>query len=178
MASKAERLKNLYDGRWDESVQREFFVWNELNGMLNPYGFIVLFTGVGSGAAVYLPDNYSNPLNAFDFTVFDRRWRPVAFIEVTGLRKKKYMIKGKGRCVGAWKVWKAERFNVTGKVWYVHVIDEQDESRYITYRDIKKYGRLTTLPEGPGYEGTYYCCTKGWKKKDALKEWILARVSK
>ncbi len=174
-SSKAKQLKHVFADRWRYGVKRELLVWNILNLFL-PDDYIVLFTGVGSGASDYVDESYSNPLNAFDSTIFDKEYRPVAFIEITGVNSVRDYDKGKGLCIGAWKVWKAEKYGVQDKVWYIHVITTKQSIRVINYARLKKHAKFQRLNEGYGWHGTFYCLdSKYWGSLEVLIRWLRAR---
>ena len=172
MTSKAELLKQRFRHRWPSGVRRELIVLNILNILL-PRGFRAVFTGVGSGIARYVNENYDNPLNAFDITVFNEQYEPMAFIEVTGVDRSQDMQKKKGLCIGSWKVFKAEKFNVQDMVWYVHVVTDRVSLRFINYNMLKKHSTFTKLE---GLPGTYYCCNQSrWGSIKDFLRWLSTR---
>jgi len=174
--AKGEKLKQVFADRWKKGVKRELLVWNIINLYL-PEDYIALFTGIGSGSGEYVNGNYDNPLNAFDIVVFDKRlWIPVAFIEITGVERASDMAKHKGLCIGAWKIYKAEKFKVTDRVWYIHVLTSKASIRVINHYKLKKKAKFTVLHEGYGLYGKFYCLdSKYWDDIDTFLKWLMVK---
>ena len=172
-------LKKRYRGKWRVSLRREILTYNILNILLEPRGFIVVFTGIGSGSADYIDEYYDNPVNAFDFIVLAPNGEIAAFIDVTG-----YSDYRDGRidtkpCILLPKLWKAEQFNIIDKVWFIHFVDSRISLRFIRASALRKYldqrkAELRKLLHG---EKPYVCIDQSYcqEPKDFLR-WLSTKV--
>ena len=174
-SSKAKQLKHVFADRWRYGVKRELLVLNILNILL-PRGFVAILTGIGSGSNIYVEASYDNPLNAFDIVVFNEEYEPVAFIDVTGVRDARSYDKGKGLCVGSWKLYKSEKYGIQDRTWFIHVLDDRVSLRFINYNMMKKHGKLHRLHEGYGVEGQFHCCdSKYWVSPKEFIKWLMVK---
>lgn len=124
-------LKQRYAEKWRVGAWRELLVYNILNILLDPYGFTVVFTGIGSGSADFIDKSYDNPVNAFDFVVLAPDGRLAGFIDVTGYRDYSSGKTDTKPCILLPKIWKAERFSVLDRLWFIHVVDSRISLRFI-----------------------------------------------
>lgn len=169
-------FKQVFRNKWREGLRRELLVVNILNILL-PADFKAVLTGIG-GSAEFIDESHSNPLNAFDITIFDKTMRAVAFIDVTGVRSQHDYEKKKGLCVGAWKLWKAERYNVTERTWFIHVLDEKISLRFINYNRLRKLGSISSLNEAYGVTGQFYCCDSHyWLSFKEFRKWLTGMMN-
>jgi len=177
MASKAELLKKELGSKWRDGVIREWYVKQLLDLIFwdRRLPYRVLWTGIGSGSAEYVLENYDSPLNAFDLVIVDDNMRILAFLEVTGTKD---LCRGEELCIGAWKLFKAERFNVQDRVWYIHVLSNKFPIRVINYYRLRKISRFRQLYETSNVKGSFYCSeTRKWSPIDSLIKWLRARAN-
>ncbi len=172
MSSKAELYKREFRYKWRDGVIREWIVKQlfDLIFLQKNLPYMVLWTGIGSGNAEYVAENYDSPLNAFDLVIVDENMKILAYIEVTGTRD---LCRGEELCIGAWKVFKAERFNVQDKTWYIHVLSSKIPIRVISYHRLKKISSFRQLQETSLVHGKFYCSkvTK-WGSITDLTRWL------
>ena len=170
----AQRLKRRYSSKWRVSARRELAVLNLLNILL-PDGFVAIAAGLGTGTTDYLDRSYGSPLDAFDIVVL-RGGEVVAYIDVTGFwseRQAKTINNGKELCVGAWKLWKAQRFGILDKAWIVHVADKRVSLRWLPLAALEGNRHTARLVHG---ERPYYCLPQQqWRDTSAFTKWLQAR---
>ena len=170
----AERLKQRYASRWSDAARRELLVLSVLNIYL-PEGFRAVPTGLGSLSDEYIPRSYSSVMDAFDIVVLRGDGRIAAYLDVTGVRTASTMQPGKGLCVGLWKIWKAEKYNVKEKTWIVHVLEDHASLRFISLPYLEQHGRETRLYRD---EHPLLCLeTRKWKTLRQFLAWLTGVTS-
>ena len=135
-------LKQRYRFKWRVSARRELLVLWLLNHYyeLPRHGLLASLTGLGAGSNELIPRFYNTPEEAFDITVYRvADWKPVAYIDVTGISSPRDLQPGKGLCVGIWKAWKAEKLGLEkSRVWFVHVEDDGPRLRWINLEYLER----------------------------------------
>ncbi len=171
-SSRAELYKREFRYKWRDGVIREWIVKQllDLIFMQKNLPYRVLWTGVGAGNAEYVEENYDSPLNAFDLVIVDENMKIMAYLEITGTKD---LEKGEELCIGAWKIFKAERFNVQDKVWYIHVLSSKIPIRVINYHRLRKIASFRQLHETSLVCGKFYCSkTSKWGSINDLIRWL------
>ncbi len=174
-SSKAKQLKHEFRYKWRDGVIREWIVKQllDLIFLQKKLPYRILWTGVGAGNAEHVDENYDSPLNAFDLVIVDEDMKIKAFLEVTGTND---LCKGEELCIGVWKVFKAERFNVQDKVWYIHVLSSKIPIRVISYARLKKISSFRVLQETSLVHGKFYCSpVNKWGSISDLIRWLRVR---
>ncbi len=172
-------LKKRYRRKWRVSLRRELLTYNILNILLEPYDFMIVFSGIGSGTADYVDESYSNPVNAFDFIVLNENGEVVAYLDVTGYSDYREAKGDTKPCILLPKLWKAEEFNITDKVWFIHFVDSRISLRFIRATALRKYldqnkAELRKLLHG---ERPYICIDqKYWQEPKDFIRWLLLKV--
>ncbi len=173
--SKAGLYKHEFRYKWRDGVIREWIVKQLLDLVFLQHSlpYHVLWTGVGAGNAEYVDENYDSPLNAFDLVIVNENMKILAYLEITGTND---LARGEELCIGAWKVFKAERFNVQDKVWYIHVLSGKIPIRVINYRRLKKAAVFRSLRETTSVAGNFYCSpVMKWGSIKDLIRWLAVR---
>ncbi len=170
----AQELKQRYQARWRLAADRERLVLFLLNQYykLPRLGFLAALTGLGSGLSDYIPRSYASLEEAFDITVYRvSDWKPVAFVDVTGVRSPHDHVRGLGLCVGKWKVWKAEKYGVLDRVWMAHVDDEGPRVRWASLAYLAEAGEERRMVDG---ERPYICLdSRKWRPTRTFIEWLV-----
>jgi len=172
----ARALKQRYSAKWRLAARRELAVLNLLNILL-PEGYVAVAAGLGTGTTDYLDASYGSPLDAFDIVVL-RNGEITAYIDVTGFwseSKAKTINSGKELCVGAWKLWKAQRFGIVDRAWIVHVADKRVSLRWLPLTVLEAEKHIARLVHG---ERPYYCLPQQkWKDTSAFIRWLTGVAS-
>ena len=173
----AARLKKRYSSKWRLAARREQLVVWLLNRyyMLPSMGYVAILSGLGSGTADYLPRSYSSAEEAFDIIVASTRtWKPVAFIDATGVASPQELQEHKGLCVGLWKLWKAEKHGLEKhRVWIVHVEDDGPRLRWQQLSILEEQGTKHKLRRD---ERPLLCLDpRKWKPTQAFIKWLMAQ---
>ena len=123
-------FKQRYQEKWRTSSLREHFVHDYLNWLLVKHGFILKFAGLGAGSAEYISRYYNNSIEALDFIIYSFGGRIVGFLDVTGYEDPRKAHTDSKRCIGSWKLYKAEKISrelgiKPRNIWYAHFTDSQ-----------------------------------------------------
>ncbi|ALL00129.1 Viral/Archaeal nuclease [Pyrodictium delaneyi] len=175
MALDARQLKARYQQKWRIAARRELAVLNLLNILL-PDGYVAIAAGLGTGTTDFIDRSYGSPLDAFDLVVL-RGMDAVAFIDVTGFwseQAARTVNGGKELCVGAWKLWKAQRFGLLDRAWIVHVADKRVSLRWLPLAALEAEKHMARLVHG---ERPYYCLPQQkWRDTSAFIRWLTAQA--
>ena len=173
----AQKLKERYASKWAVAATREFFVFNLLNLLTTRIGCFTMFTGVGSGLADIIPWNYSNPVNAFDFTIVCKG-KVTAFIDVTGYSDYSRGLEDTKPCILYRKIEKAELLEIPlEKVWFIHFVDSRISMRFINARLVNELLSSGKAEKRKLYsdENWYVCIDqKRWLEPRNFIKWLLA----
>ncbi|BBC20946.1 nuclease [Aeropyrum globular virus 1] len=173
----ARDLKQRYKNKWSRSNAREQFVLAALQAYLPP-GFEARLTGLGAGSSEYIEHNYKSLEEAFDITVYYMD-RPVAFLDVTGVVSVLNARRAacNGRCVGSWKLRKAEKHRVLGRVWFAWVNDQTASIYFLPAAWLAQHAEGPHVSKCRLYsdERIVYCVRPGyWKKLYNFLRWLAA----
>ena len=119
--------KQRYQEKWPLSNAREYYIVYMLNTALWPR-YRAELVGLGAGSTRWIPGFYHDLRDAFDIVVIDNYDdAPVALVEVTGASDFKKLDCQDGedkrslRCIGEWKLEKAEKYGIAFSTWAVFV---------------------------------------------------------
>ena len=173
-------LKERYRSKWTKSTRREYLVLWVLNHFyeLPSRGFIAAITGLGAGVDYYLPSSWRSIEDAYDITVYEIKSRNIAaLVDATGVSSPRELQPNKGLCVGAWKIWKAERLKLNKhKIWIVHIEDDGPRLRWIQLSVIENSGEEHRLKHD---ENPYLCLqAQKWKPTKHFINWLIGKTAK
>jgi len=174
VALDARQLKRRYQSKWRLAARRELLVVWLLNRFyeLPRLGYVALLSGLGSGTSDYIPRSYRDTEDAYDIVVYRAGdWRPVAYIDATGVSSPAELQAKKGLCVGVWKLWKAEKLGVEKhRVWIVHVEDDGPRLRWQQLSVLEQQGAKHRLRSD---ERPLLCLpSQKWKPTRAFLRWL------
>ncbi len=121
-------FKARYADKWRVSALRERFVYDYLNALLVSHGFMLEYAGLGAGDSRLVKRYFNGVEEALDFRIKTFAGEVVGYLDVTGYRDPRQARVDSKRCIGSWKLWKAEKIrDETGiplrRIWYAHFTD-------------------------------------------------------
>ena len=121
-------FKARYADKWRVSALRERFVYDYLNALLISHGFILEYSGLGAGDSRLVERYFNGVEEALDFKIKTFAGELVGYLDVTGYRDPRQARVDSKRCIGSWKLYKAELIRrQTGlplhRVWFAHFTD-------------------------------------------------------
>jgi hypothetical protein len=120
--------KQRYMDKWRVSMLRELYVYDYLNWLMVSHGYILKYVGLGAGSSEYIRRYYNSPEEALDFAIYTFSGKLIGFLDVTGYANPRLAKGDSKRCVGSWKLWKAEQINKElgiplHRIWFAHFTD-------------------------------------------------------